>query len=62
MKIIMVEANAEEIRANKRVMDTIIDALSEMIDGVVKGDIPIGNEDDDEENKDDDWTPEDIGL
>lgn len=62
MKIIMVEANAEEIRANKRVMDTIIDALSEMIDGVVKGDIPISNEDDDEENKDDDWTPEDIGL
>ena len=58
MKIIMVEANAEEIRANKRVMDTIIDALSEMIDGVVSGDIPI----DDEENKDDDWTPEDIGL
>ena len=61
MKIIMVEANAEEIRANKRVMDTIIDALSEMIDGVVKGDIPIGDTDD-EADKDDDWTPEDIGL
>ena len=61
MKIIMVEANAEEIRANKRVMDTIIDALSEMIDGVVKGDIPIGDTDD-EADKDDDWTIEDIGL
>ena len=48
MKIIMIEATAEELRSNKRMMDTIVDALSEMADGIIRGDITIPIMDDEE--------------
>ena len=51
MKIIMIEATAEELRSNKRVMDTIVDAFSEMADGIIRGDITIPIMDDEEEVK-----------
>lgn len=34
MKIIILEATAEELRANKRVADAIVDALSDMCDSI----------------------------
>lgn len=45
MKIIILEANAEELRANKRVVDAISDALEGMLDSIVRINIPY-NEDD----------------
>ena len=48
MKIIMIEATAEELRSNKRMMDTIVDAFSEMADGIIRGDITIPIMDDEE--------------
>ena len=41
MKIIMFEATAEELSANKRIMDSIIDALSNIADAIIRGDIPV---------------------
>lgn len=35
MKILMIEATAEELRSNKRVMDTIVDALNNFTDSIV---------------------------
>lgn len=40
----MIEATAEELRANKRVMDTVIDALNNFTDSIVRVDIPEDKE------------------
>ena len=44
MKLIMIEATAEELRANKRVVDTIVDVLNAFTDSIVKVDIPEDKE------------------
>ena len=48
MKIIILEATAEELRANKRVEDAIVDALANMCDNIVRtpwADSPTDDED-----------------
>ena len=47
MKVIILEATAEELCANKRVADTIIDALSNMCDSIARipwADLPLNDE------------------
>ena len=41
MKIIMIEATAEELSANRRIMDSIVDAFSNFTDAIIRGDIPV---------------------
>ena len=36
MKIIIVEATADELKANKRVADSIIDAFTSFADNIIK--------------------------
>lgn len=48
MKIIILEATAEELRANKRVADAIVDALTNMCDNIARipwANFPIDDED-----------------
>lgn len=48
MKVIILEATAEELCANKRVADAIIDALSNMCDSIARipwADLPLDDED-----------------
>ena len=51
MKIIILEATAEELSANKRVADAIVDALTRACDNISR--LPWSNFEDDEEIKDD---------
>ena len=54
MKMIMIEATAEELSANKRIADAIVDAFTNMCDSIVR--IPWSNlptEDEEEEGEDD---------
>lgn len=55
MKIIILEATAEELSANKRVADALVDALTNMCDSIAR--TPWENfstDDEDEVNADDD--------
>ena len=36
MKIMMIEATAEELKANKRIMDSVVDAFSNFIDSMIR--------------------------
>lgn len=45
MKLIILEANAEELRANKRVVDAVSDALEGMLDSIVRINIPHSEDD-----------------
>ena len=55
MKIIILEATADELSANKRVADAIVDALTNMCDSIARipwADLPT--DDEDEVNTDED--------
>ena len=54
MKLVMFEANAEELSSNKRLMDEIVDALGTMVEGSVRGDIAYPLDENDSEDSDDD--------
>lgn len=49
MKIIILEATAEELRANKRVADAIVDVLTNMCDSIAR--IPCPDLSTDDENE-----------
>ena len=56
MKILILEASAEELSANKRVADAIVDALTNMCDSIIKipwADLPDLPMDDEEVKADD---------
>ena len=52
MKVMIVEATAEELRANRRIVDSICDAMVDIIDAVVRvpGDCDDEEEDDEQAN------------
>ena len=49
MKIIILEATAEELRANKRVADAVVDALTDMCDSISR--LPWSSFEDSEEEE-----------
>ena len=51
MKIIMIEATAEEISANRRVGDAVCDAVMRMADSISRIPWYISDDDDDDEEE-----------
>lgn len=51
MKILMIEASAEELSANRRIADAICDAVSDALDVLVRGGIDFSDKEDEEDDE-----------
>jgi hypothetical protein len=52
MKIFYIECTEEELRANRGIMDAIVDAVSGLMNGVYGNCTPATNEEDEEKGDD----------